>query len=1134
MNCACDTCRTTGGTHGAVLAAMLGQLSGRLPALTVRDAGDPSIAMLDAWATISHILSFYQERIDDEGYLETATERRSVLELARLVDYRLRPGVAAGVHLAFTLDPDPAGDTTVPIPAGTRAQSLPGPGEQPQVFETSREIPARSAWNLIRPRLTVQPRIDADEVPALERIYLAGITTGLRPNDRLLFDAGDAAQVGRVAATVEDAAADRTAVTLQPTLTAEQLRLLRTVRDRLAVHRDLSRLGLAGVRRAERVDEELLAPLAEAASGPGGAAQLPQLLPVALQRLGERLTEVRARGFTRLTRWLGTLITDLTAVDTTPPALAKAAPAGLDSLLGSLAKPPSRPPAGPQDLRHSLPALFGAGSSLTPQVLAALRPELAATLPAAVASAGEAVVSRIRAARVRAVPFGATAAPRAVPNQPGVFEEWPLDGAEGVRISAAVSYRTSAAPLDVPTTADLELTIGTEVMTANGVVLDGSTKTVPIGPDQSVEVTDTRVAAEGSRLRLRFVGRVNRTVEIDGPALIALNLLAADAPFVIRLGAQREFQPISGLPQEDVQRLTDGRVTARFDRAPAAPEVGTVRLTEESLTGPPDPLLLPLDAVYEQIPPDTTVIIERPGLPGPILAEVEEVDTVSMSAYNLNATVTRLRLSKPWRADTDVSLVVARETTVYAAPEALDLARQPDPDPVGGDDLPLDQAYDGLSTGRLLIVRGERADLPGITGVIAAEVVMIAGVTQGADPDRPGDTVHTTLQLAEPLAHEYHRNTVEIFGNVAEATHGESVAELLGSGDASVPFQSFPLRRKPVAFLPSSETIGATSTLRVEVNGIRWHEADNLTFLGPADRRFTTRVDPDETTTVVFGDGAHGARPPTGVENIAARYRAGGGSAGLVPAGRITQLLTRPLRVSGVTNPLESTGGADRDTLEMARENAPTGVHALDRLVSVSDYADFTRARAGIGKAAAVRLSDGFRPVVHVTVAGVGDARPTSLLPSLRAALARFGDPAQPVRVAERELLMLLLAINVEVHPDHRWELVERAVRAALLDRFGFARRALGQDVVLSDVISTVHRVSGVVYADVDSIGVVPEDVTSAALEALTAGLTTPPPPRIAVDMARFDDDTGKLRPAQIAILSPEVPETLVLQEVTP
>ena len=44
------------------------------------------------------VLTFYQERIANEGYLRTATERRSMLELARAIGYELSPGVAASTY----------------------------------------------------------------------------------------------------------------------------------------------------------------------------------------------------------------------------------------------------------------------------------------------------------------------------------------------------------------------------------------------------------------------------------------------------------------------------------------------------------------------------------------------------------------------------------------------------------------------------------------------------------------------------------------------------------------------------------------------------------------------------------------------------------------------------------------------------------------------------------------------------------------------------------------------------------------------------------------------------------------------------------------------------------------------------
>jgi len=96
-----DHLRYRVGVYGAFLETMLARLSSRdypaFQALTTRDPGDPAIALLDSWAVVADVLTFYTERFVNEGYLRTATERRSVLELARLIGYALRPGVSATV-----------------------------------------------------------------------------------------------------------------------------------------------------------------------------------------------------------------------------------------------------------------------------------------------------------------------------------------------------------------------------------------------------------------------------------------------------------------------------------------------------------------------------------------------------------------------------------------------------------------------------------------------------------------------------------------------------------------------------------------------------------------------------------------------------------------------------------------------------------------------------------------------------------------------------------------------------------------------------------------------------------------------------------------------------------------------------
>jgi len=61
-----------------------------------RDRGgtDYATIFLELWAYVGDVLTFYQERIANEAFVQTATQRDSVLRLARLVEYRPRPGAA--------------------------------------------------------------------------------------------------------------------------------------------------------------------------------------------------------------------------------------------------------------------------------------------------------------------------------------------------------------------------------------------------------------------------------------------------------------------------------------------------------------------------------------------------------------------------------------------------------------------------------------------------------------------------------------------------------------------------------------------------------------------------------------------------------------------------------------------------------------------------------------------------------------------------------------------------------------------------------------------------------------------------------------------------------------------------------
>jgi hypothetical protein len=576
--------------------------------------------------------------------------------------------------------------------------------------------------------------------------------------------------------------------------------------------------------------------------------------------------------------------------------------------------------------------------------------------------------------------------------------------------------------------------------------------------------------------------------------------------------------------------------------AVAAPAVGLPQADHH------EPAKLYLDNDYT-IAPESYVAIMRPDLQ-PLVVTPKRIVQCSLSAYGMSGKTVLLNLSEddPWIATPPKEpFATVRGTRVFAGSDKLELAEAAIKTEIAASEIELGDLYDGLQPGRWLIVAGERSDIIAenriVPGVKAAELVMIAAVEQRmalADGAvRLGDKVHTFITLAKSLAYRYRRDTVTIYGNVVRATHGETRKEVLGSGDASKPLQTFTLKQPPLTFVSASTVSGVNTTLEVRVNDVLWHEADMFASLAPQDRKFVTRTDDDSKTSVVFGDGKYGLRLSTGVENIKATYRSGIGKAGNVKAGQLSLLATRPLGLKEVTNPIHASGGADKESRDQARKNAPLALMALDRLVSTRDYADFSRTFAGIGKAVALPLPrprsdigkapalpgpDRRRRSVQVTIAGVEDApieMTSDLYRNLTDALHRFGDPYLPIELVVRERSALVISAKVKIDPDYQWETLEPRIRAAVLDRFSFENQDLGEDVFMSDAINAIQAVRGVVYVDVDTFDAISE---AALLEGFSNQTLKNP--------QLFD--RIPIEPTQIAYLAPEVPDTLILQELKP
>jgi hypothetical protein len=488
--------------------------------------------------------------------------------------------------------------------------------------------------------------------------------------------------------------------------------------------------------------------------------------------------------------------------------------------------------------------------------------------------------------------------------------------------------------------------------------------------------------------------------------------------------------------------------------------------------------------------------------------------------------------------------------TIYLVQSVLAVVAPDDiPNDVAGSDIQLNGLYDGFTAGRWVIVAGERTDITDdnklpLPGIWAAELRTINGTRFEPDPKSPGDTRHTTIELDSPLAFSYKRTSVTIYGNVVEASHGETVPnEVLGSGNSAATLQQFQLKRPPLTYVPATSTSGAQGTETIRVNNVRYHRVESLLDAADNDRAYELAEDENGVSTVTFG-----GRLPTGQENVRASYRVGIGSPGNVDAGQISLLTSKPSGVQAVTNPLKSTGGADRDAAERIRRNLPLSTQTMGphaRLVSVSDYASFALRFAGIGHAYAQKL---YGDLVLVTVCGVDDIPLTDgsqLVVALRNAYREFGDPALRVVVVPRELQAIILQADIVIDSDFELDPMQELIRARLLDEFSFDRSQLAESQFLSRAVSAIQNIRGVDWVDINIFDAIPESVllnaealkeavsdlsrgARSAIECAAGGFSRDDQQRANL-WGKVNGDVPRFLPAQLAYLTPAVRSALAL-----
>jgi predicted phage baseplate assembly protein len=374
-----------------------------------------------------------------------------------------------------------------------------------------------------------------------------------------------------------------------------------------------------------------------------------------------------------------------------------------------------------------------------------------------------------------------------------------------------------------------------------------------------------------------------------------------------------------------------------------------------------------------------------------------------------------------------------------------------------------DLTYFGGTTA-LVPAPGESAFAPTPASVLLEDPEGNAASAITAQAAAPPGAV--TLGTLSTLPSSGLASPIDVFFNLLAISRGKTVAtEVLGSGNPTVAGQDFTLQNAPVTYFADTASVsgdGFTSTVHVSVNGVQWSEVQSFYAQPPNAQVFVLREDDSNQTHVMFGDGVNGALLPTGTGNVTATYRYGAGAA--EPAAETLTLIQTPQPgLKAVRNPLPPTGGSDPDSPAKLSTLAPRSVLTFNRAVSLDDYSAIALTAAGVTDAVAEFAFDtqSQRPVVTLWVAGDPGAAA-----AVQAALAGISVPGQGLNIVAATGVPMRLSLNYVRDPRYQDAPVQAGITAALIDPdaglFGSNVIGIGETFFDSQIEAACLAVPGV------------------------------------------------------------------------
>lgn len=328
-----------------------------------------------------------------------------------------------------------------------------------------------------------------------------------------------------------------------------------------------------------------------------------------------------------------------------------------------------------------------------------------------------------------------------------------------------------------------------------------------------------------------------------------------------------------------------------------------------------------------------------------------------------------------------------------------------------------------------------------------------------------------------------------------KATQGFTVTgEWIGTSNGKVN-QTFELKQNPVINGSTSVTIGS----------VTYREVPYLIDYQGYDPVYTTFTNAEGVTYIVFGDGVSGRIPPNNAL-IYCTYRVGGGTSGNVAANTI-KFFEAPITGLTVLNQFVSStddgsasGGADAESTDLIRVNAPLSIKSLNRGVALSDYSALALQVSGIAKA--ISIAEVYSSVT-VFFAPYGDPgvaadnlTPTAAFTSLSNIAKEYLADKVPanttVTFQPPSYADLNITVDVACLPTYKTSSIQTSVASVLSELLAFDNVSFADTITAKDIIATVSEVDGVNNVQIVKLLRNSEDVNyTVTNKAITGGVAT-------------------------------------------